>query len=1731
MANPYIHRGNESPYFDDYNADKNYMRVMYRPGRAVQARELTQSQTMLTNQISAFGGYFFKNGTPISGAKISYSISQPIIEVEFNIDNIPKFYTIENYISTFIVGNTFVCKANNEKIVITDYYINDKKYYLLFSYLGADIELGTFTHSIAQYSSVKFDVTNITTAITAACTEGTIFIDGFFAKVNKSNIVVGVNDLNKEYNIGFKINRTFVSADDDSELLDNALGSYNYKAPGADRYKISPELYSYVTGEEDVTTVDTMIDFAPGIVIRNGILIKEQPMETDGEFRDLLAKRTYEESGSYTVNPWKVVLQPNQDEIPEELSKDKTNCYYIGIEPGSGYVYGYNVKSLVTEYLSVNNSTETIDKKNVAVYVPKLTGDYYKVDITKSIKFPKIGKANLITNNNTVCGTCDIIAISNETTTNGILNVYISNLQKSVDGVVYAISQDNNTIKAILKSSELFLSGQSNPQIVKGAYSYNTPKLGEGTHPSYDTIDYFYHDVFTFTTDNNSLISCNLPNSLIDAIDVVYIYDNNDGKHIDITKLYKPIESLTLNEGIPINTVYIEGKESSIFTIGHTYTVCLYVMAKHNSYRTKIKTSKTYPYTPSSDMTSISLDVADIISCECTYIDGNGSTKQLDITFDNGQTDYFYENGTIYGTFEKDKEYTITVSYYEHISVSSSPTPGPFIAASYPVGNGISYSEIPMYKEYNLRDCLDFRIKRSDIGNAFFVSNGTQITYDTQIYLPRVDAVWVDKNGEFGITEGVPSETPEEPQEKNGTMTIYYLYNEASGLSVLPKYVNNQRHTMKDITKIKNRLSNVENVLSLSLLEQSAVNMQITDENGLNRYKTGIFTDNFSSYANSNFTHDEWNAVIDAVECSIRSPYEVEERGFTQLDESGNKVSEKNVILTNTSIGTEIFVENTSLTEATNIQSLMFHVWTGALTLTPSIDTWVNDLGITKVHEEYIETPKPPTTYRTWSVTTITDKKSTTSSSNSTSRRNANDGWGSYWNDTYRTTTTTTTANQQTKTTTETTSYTGSWAVNDEYNRMESQDDYMRERWVKFKLVGMRPGMSVTAKIDNKKLTLYKNANTTTSIGKIASDGTLEGYFKIPSKLSVGTKLVEFTDGQNTSSATAEYTANGKTVWTEVDRTYIREWNSVISTNTKTTNKKINLGSTTSTTKVSSVYVNLDPIAESFYVDSPNGIMLESIDLYFAKKDTTQNVDIIVVECDNGYPSQTMIPFSRVTKSPDEVTVYDFNDVSENDKLSKTEFLSTKRTNFKFDYPLYLAPDKEYAFIVISPSYNYEIYTSTLGKADLNTNIGLKEQPFIGSMFKSQNLRTWTAEQTSDITFRIHKYVYNITTPQEYIFEVDNLLNTGDMNKESIEQTAMQTLALNTHIPPQTDIKYYYSYMDNTRSYSKYIEFNNRQDIFNKTLLPIDGMRIKCVMSTNDKNVSPMIDTEQVYGIFTKNVVENISTTPLEYKCGTYVSNLVTLENSSNDLRVILDAILPNDSKINVYYSLLSANYRNYLIMETNSTLKNYTSNIDTSTIYYVYNYTKTTNGYTFVPTNGLCTISSIDNNTYVYINNINSVDNFGIIDETTYDTNLYLLPIKFTNNSTTIPLYDAKTTYNKDTYVVYEGYVWKCISENTTGNTPSDNSIIWTKLHSIVTKTGVHSTELSEWKQMSTVNTNNTTNSGIEFKEYTYSPSEYTNSIETLQEFTSFLIKVEMYSADEINVPRVKNLRAIAVV
>src|SRR6056300_408336 len=58
---------NQSPYFDDFNEEKNFHRVLFRPGYAVQARELTQLQSILQNQVERFANEIMVDGTIVTG--------------------------------------------------------------------------------------------------------------------------------------------------------------------------------------------------------------------------------------------------------------------------------------------------------------------------------------------------------------------------------------------------------------------------------------------------------------------------------------------------------------------------------------------------------------------------------------------------------------------------------------------------------------------------------------------------------------------------------------------------------------------------------------------------------------------------------------------------------------------------------------------------------------------------------------------------------------------------------------------------------------------------------------------------------------------------------------------------------------------------------------------------------------------------------------------------------------------------------------------------------------------------------------------------------------------------------------------------------------------------------------------------------------------------------------------------------------------------------------------------------------------------------------------------------------------------------------------------------------------------------------------------------------------------------------------------------------------------------
>ena len=78
---------NIAPYYDDYDKDKNFHRILFRPGFAVQARELTQLQTILQQQVTRFGDNIFKEGSKVFGGDVTLNTQVNSLKLESAYDS------------------------------------------------------------------------------------------------------------------------------------------------------------------------------------------------------------------------------------------------------------------------------------------------------------------------------------------------------------------------------------------------------------------------------------------------------------------------------------------------------------------------------------------------------------------------------------------------------------------------------------------------------------------------------------------------------------------------------------------------------------------------------------------------------------------------------------------------------------------------------------------------------------------------------------------------------------------------------------------------------------------------------------------------------------------------------------------------------------------------------------------------------------------------------------------------------------------------------------------------------------------------------------------------------------------------------------------------------------------------------------------------------------------------------------------------------------------------------------------------------------------------------------------------------------------------------------------------------------------------------------------------------------------------------------------------------------
>ena len=95
---------NISPYYDDFDSEKNFYKVLFRPGYPVQARELTTLQSILQNQVESFGSHIFKEGSVVLPGNIAFD--GQFYSVKLNSTN--SGVDVALYIKNFIYTGPFI---------------------------------------------------------------------------------------------------------------------------------------------------------------------------------------------------------------------------------------------------------------------------------------------------------------------------------------------------------------------------------------------------------------------------------------------------------------------------------------------------------------------------------------------------------------------------------------------------------------------------------------------------------------------------------------------------------------------------------------------------------------------------------------------------------------------------------------------------------------------------------------------------------------------------------------------------------------------------------------------------------------------------------------------------------------------------------------------------------------------------------------------------------------------------------------------------------------------------------------------------------------------------------------------------------------------------------------------------------------------------------------------------------------------------------------------------------------------------------------------------------------------------------------------------------------------------------------------------------------------------------------------------------------------------------------
>ena len=968
-------------YKDDFLDSDAYHKILFNSGRSLQARELTQIQTILQNQIKKFGDHYFREGAPVKPGGLHVNLNYEFIKLNTASNALPA--DITTLVGTSFTGQTSGVIAKVLEVTAASGGDPATLFVIYTSTVasgastadairmnaGEDVNNGTVTLTVQTTNTTANPAIGVGTRVSIG--EGTYYANGHFVFcTNQSKIISKYTD-NPTTDIGYKIVEEVVTTSDDQDLYDNQGSTPNISAPGADRYRIRLVLAE----KSEIASSENFVHVAS---ISNGEIVAQ--IDDSSEFnapRKLVAQRIKENSGDYIVKPFKIAFE------------DDSAATHIVLRVSDGVVVvdGYRAaRQAPTKIrLAKSSSTQTANNDVVASDF----GNYVDVDPTVAGKVTKVANA---------------LGDSSLTNAKGLPNIESFEKLDLMDSVCYrGDALGSARVRAITENGANLKYHLFDIQMNAGQAFRNVKSIGVDSNTYFNPILELSKAVLKEPSNNNLLFKLKnvRPSSLTDislASQRRFTATSNGGGEATISLsasgetftntgdwVISKTDSDVISDQIAAAAIGGAGATSSTMTglpASASLEILAYVNKANGSIRSKTLTSGSIITGMDSAGTAIDLRKADIYDVQ-SIVNAADSNEDYSNRFslDNGQRDNYYGRGKLdllSGNAAPSGNVYVSFRYFTHGAA------GDFFAINSYTGQ-VDYNNIPRHTLTDgtvkqLYNYLDFRsVKDSDDNFSSTVLGarihelpqpGTLVQADVSYYQSSAQTLGIDTTGELQLIQGTSGNTPLMPEIPEGVLPLYEIIlgpNTLTSRDVAVLPLDKKRYTMADIAALDQRLDKLEEFTALSLLETGTKNFEVLDSAGLNRTKAGLVVDNFADHYQSDVKNLNYAAAIDIFNKELRPAYAEDNIKLMYDSASSTNTIKKgdNIYI---KFNEEVFIDQSLASKSVVINPFEVVIRDGIITLSPSSDEWrdVQKEGKKIVENEFRFNGSDATNWNSW---------------------------------------------------------------------------------------------------------------------------------------------------------------------------------------------------------------------------------------------------------------------------------------------------------------------------------------------------------------------------------------------------------------------------------------------------------------------------------------------------------------------------------------------------------------------------------------------------------------------------------------------------------------------------------------------------------------------------------------------------------------------------------------------